>query len=52
MAEVIIQDLDKIKEEFGRKRRTVIENGEEAVYEEKMIEEQDVIFLMDHFGYA
>ena len=31
MAEVIIQDLDKIKEEFGRKRRTVIENGEEAV---------------------
>ena len=46
MAEVIIQDLDKIKEEFGRKRRTVIENGEEAVYEEKKIEEQDVIFLM------
>ena len=52
MAEVIIQDLDKIKEEFGRKRRTVIENGEEAVYEEKKIEEQDVIFLMDRFGYA
>ena len=52
LAEVIIQDLDKIKEEFGRKRRTVIENGEEAVYEEKKIEEQDVIFLMDRFGYA
>lgn len=52
MAEVIIQDLDKIKEEFGWKRRTVIENGEEAVYEEKKIEEQDVIFLMDRFGYA
>ena len=52
MAEVISQDLDKIKEEFGRKRRTVIENGEEAVYEEKKIEEQDVIFLMDRFGYA
>ena len=52
MAEVIIQDLDKIKEEFGRKRRTVIENGEEAVYEEKKIEEQDVLFLMDRFGYA
>lgn len=52
MAEVIIQDLDKIREEFGWKRRTVIENGEEAVYEEKKIEEQDVIFLMDRFGYA
>ena len=52
MAEVIIQDLDKIKEEFGRKRRTVIENGEEAVYEEKKIEEMPVMFLMDRFGYA
>lgn len=52
MAEVIIQDLDQIKKEFGRKRRTVIENGEEAVYEEHKIEEQDVIFLMDRFGYA
>ena len=52
MAEVIVEDLDKIKEEYGRKRRTVIENGEEAVYEEHKIEEQDVIFLMDRFGYA
>ena len=52
MAEVIVEDLDKIKAEYGRKRRTVIENGEEAVYEEHKIEEQDVIFLMDRFGYA
>ena len=34
------------------KRRTVIENAEEAVYEEKKIEEQEVVFLMDRFGYA
>ena len=52
MAEVIVEDLDKIKAEYGRKRRTVIENGEEAVYEEHKLEEQDVIFLMDRFGYA
>ena len=52
MAEVIVEDLDKIKAEYGKKRRTVIENGEEAVYEEHKIEEQDVIFLMDRFGYA
>ena len=52
MADVIVEDLDKIKAEYGRKRRTVIENGEEAVYEEHKIEEQDVIFLMDRFGYA
>lgn len=52
MAKVIMEDLDRIKEEFGRKRRTVIENAEEAVYEEKKIEEQEIIFLMDRFGYA
>ena len=52
MAEVIIEDLEKIKKEFGRKRRTVVENAEEAVYEEKKIEEQEVVFLMDRFGYA
>ena len=52
MAEVIIEDLEKFKKQFSRKRRTVIENAEEAVYEEKKIEEQEVIFLMDRFGYA
>ena len=30
----------------------VIENAEEAVFEEKKIEEQEVVFLMDRFGYA
>ena len=29
-----------------------MENAEEAVYEEKKIEEQEVVFLMDRFGYA
>ena len=52
MADVIIEDLDRIKKEYAKKRRTVIENAEEAVYEEKKIEEQEVVFLMDRFGYA
>ena len=52
MADVIIEDLERFKKQFGRKRRTVIENAEEAVYEEKKIEEQEVVFLMDRFGYA
>ena len=52
MAAVIMEDLDQIKKEFGRKRRTVIENAEEAVFEENKIEEQEVVFLMDRFGYA
>ena len=52
MAQVIMNELDAIKKEYSRKRRTVIENAEEAVYEEKKIEEMDVVFLMDRFGYA
>ena len=52
MAQVIISELDGFKKEYGRKRRTVIENGQEAVYKEKEIEETDVYFLMDRFGYA
>lgn len=52
MAGVIMEELDGFKKEYARKRRTVIENAEEAVYEEKKIEEQEVVFLMDRFGYA
>ncbi len=52
MAEVIIEELDHFKKEFAVKRRTVVENAEEAVFEEKKVEEQEVVFLMDRFGYA
>lgn len=52
MTQVIIGELDAIKKEFGRKRRTVIENTEQTVYVEKKAEEMDVVCLMDRFGYA
>ena len=52
MAGVIMEELDAWKKEYGRKRRTAIENAEEAVFEENKIEEQEVVFLMDRFGYA
>ena len=52
MAELIMSELDEIKKNYGRKRRTKVENAEEAVFEEKKIEEQEVVFLMDRFGYA
>ena len=51
MAAVIMEDLDQIKKEYGSRRRTIIENAEEAVYEEKKMEEMEVTFLMDRFGY-
>ena len=52
MAEVIIKELQQIKKEYGRPRRTSVENAAEAVYEEKKIEEMEVVFLMDRFGYV
>ena len=52
MAEVIIKELDQFKKEFGRPRRTALENAEEVVLEEQKIEELPVVFLMDRFGYV
>ena len=52
MAQVIIDDLESIRKEYVKARRTVIENAEEAVFEEKKIEEQEVVVLMDRFGYT
>jgi len=52
MKKAIIKDLDRYSKEFGRDRRTEIVNAGAAVFEEKPIEEMDVYFLMDRFGYA
>lgn len=52
MAKVIKSDLLKIKKEYAVDRRTVIEDGKEAVVKEKEIQEQEVMFIMDRFGYA
>ena len=52
MAKVIIKELDAFKKEYAKERKTVIDNVEAAVVEEKKIEEMDVVFLMDRFGYG
>ncbi len=52
MAQVIINDLEQYRKNYAIPRRTVIENAAEATYKEKEIEEMDVVFLMDRFGYA
>ena len=52
MAQVIMNELDGFKKEYSHPRKTVIENGQEAVYKERELEEMDVVFLMDRFGYA
>ena len=52
MAQVIINELDEIKERYGKKRKTQITNAQEAVFVEKKAEEMDIVFLMDRFGYV
>lgn len=52
MAKVIIKELKAFRKEYARPRRTVVENGRAAVYEEKKVEEMPVVMLMDRFGYV
>jgi len=52
MDRAIIKELDKINKEYGFERKTALENGEKIVLEEIPIEEQNVVFLMDRFGYS
>ena len=52
MAKVIIKELDAFKKEYASERKTTIENAKEIVLEEPKMEEMDVVFLMDRFGYA
>lgn len=52
MAQVIMNELDAMKKEFAQKRKTVIDNCEEAVFEEKKMEEMDIYCLVDRFGYT
>lgn len=52
MAKVIIKELEAFQKEYAVARKTVIENGQEIVLEEPKMEEIDVVFLMDRFGYA
>jgi DNA gyrase subunit A len=52
MSNLIVEELEEYRKEFSRKRRTIIEHAEEVFFEEKPIEEQEVVFLMDKFGYG
>lgn len=52
MDAVIKKDLDNIKAEYATPRRTLIEDGREAVYEEEAVVISEVAFVMDRFGYC
>ncbi len=52
MAKVIIAELKEFKKRYAVERRTLIDNVEVAVVEEKPLEVIDVAVLIDRFGYA
>ena len=52
MDKVIKDDLENIKKEFSSARRTRIEDSKEVVVEETPLEVQEVVFVMDRFGYC
>ncbi len=51
MSRHIVRELNAIAKEFAKPRKTVIANKEEAVIKEQKVKEQDVVVLMDRFGY-
>lgn len=52
MDKVIKDDLERIKKEYATPRRTLIEDGKEAVYDEAAVSVSEVTFVMDRFGYC
>ena len=52
MDEEFIADLEAIRKEYAVPRRTRIEDGREAVVEEEPVAEEEVVFVMDRFGYC
>ncbi len=52
MTNVIRKSLLDFKKRFSHDRRTEITQAEEVVVKKQEIEEKDVMFVMDRFGYA
>ena len=52
MTKTIKKDLKAIKKEYALPRKTLIEDGKEAVFDENAFVEQEVVFAQDKFGYS
>ena len=52
MKKVMKKDLEKIKKMYGFERKTELTNAKAAVVKELPIEEKEVVFVMDRFGYS
>ena len=52
MKRVMKKDLEKIKKNYGFDRKTELTNAKAAIVKALPIEEKEVIFVMDRFGYS
>ena len=52
MKRVMKKDLEKIKKNYGFARKTELTNAKAAVVKALPIEEKEVVFVMDRFGYS
>ena len=52
MKKVMKKDLEKIKKIYGFERKTELINAKAAVVKALPIEEKEVVFVMDRFGYS
>lgn len=52
LMEVITEELEEVRENFGDERRTVINANEVDMSLEDLINEEDVVVTLSHLGYA
>lgn len=52
MNEVLSEDLMFIRQSYAKDRRTLIEDGREAVYDENAVQEFRCFYIQDKFGYV
>ncbi len=52
MAGLIISEIEAMKAEYARPRRTAVTTAEEAVVVRQEKKEEEVVFCLDRFGYA
>lgn len=52
MKKVMKKDLEKIKKIYGFERKTELTNAKAAVVKALPIEEKEIVFVMDRFGYS
>ena len=52
MARHLIEEISRMSKKYSRPRRTELMTAEAVVLREKEVEEEEVVFCLDRFGYA